>query len=519
MRLDESQGRAASSSEGLVHKRTLSRPRSRVAAILLVLGLAAIATSSALAQPSPQEPPPTEIVVSAANDGEKIELGEDQVLVVRLEANLSTGYGWWLAQPVEEGIIRQRGVIEFEPDSDLLGAPGTQVLRFEGQREGHTTLRLEYRRAWETEVEPVRTFNLQVQAGGPFTGARATNTPQPTAETLTSGQGFAEEDLPSAFNWCNLGGCTPARDQGACGSCWAFGTVGPLELNILIREGLPQDLSEQYLVSCNTDSWGCQGGWWAHDYHAWKVPPGDEGAGGVAESALPYVGADDACEPPHAHLRQIESWDFVADEWAVAPAVDIKRAIYDHGPVGTAICVNSDFLDYGGGVFQGPGCTAVNHAVVLVGWDDEQGEEGVWFLRNSWGAGWGEEGYMRIGYNVSNVGFGANYVMFFPSACFRLVAQASPETGGRVIADPAPNCELGRYEPGTEVHVSAEASPGYDFARWSGAAAGERSTTTVLVDAHKSVTAHFSGGSCLPWFLLPLGLAACWAHRRRSRVD
>ncbi len=503
-----------------MHRRARSRPWSRVGVILLALGLAAMATSATFGQSSPQEPPPIEIVVSAANDGEKIELSEGQVLVVRLEANPSTGYGWRLAQPLEESILRQTGVIQFEPHSELLGAPGTQVLRFEGQREGHTTLRLEYCRPWETAVEPVRTFNLQVQASGSFSGARPTSTPPATGETLASGEGFAEDDLPTAFNWCDLGGCTPVRDQGACGSCWAFGTVGPLELNILIREGLPQDLSEQYLVSCNTDSWGCQGGWWAHDYHAWKVPPGDEGAGGVAESALPYVGADDACEPPHAHLRQIESWDFVADEWAVAPVVDIKRAIYDHGPVGTAVCVNSAFQNYRAGVFQGPGCTAVNHAVVLVGWDDEQGEEGVWLLRNSWGAGWGEEGYMRIGYGVSNVGFGANYVMFFPSACFRLVAQASPETGGSIVAEPAPNCEPGRYEPGTEVHVSAEASSGYDFARWSGAATGEQSSTAVVVDAHKSVTAHFSGGSCLPWFLLPLGIAACWMHRRhRSRVD
>jgi len=504
----------------LVKRRTRSRQRSRVGGILSLLGLAVIVSSSAFVQRPPQEPPTTEIVVGAADDGREIELSEGQVLVVRLEANPSTGYGWQVAEPGQEGILRQTGVIQFEPDSELLGAPGTQILRFEGKRDGQTTLRLQYRRPWEMEVEPRRTFQLQVTAVGPLGVAEAAPMPSPTAETDIPRDEHAKQDLPSAFNWCDLGGCTPVKDQGACGSCWAFGTVGPLELNILIREGLRQDLSEQYLVSCNTDLWGCRGGGWAHDYHAWKVPPGDQGAGGVLESASPYVARDDPCEPPHAHQYQLESWHFVADEWGVAPVVDTKRALYEHGPVATAVCVNSAFQSYGGGVFQGPGCAVINHAVVLVGWDDGEGENGVWVLRNSWGPGWGEGGYMRIGYGVSNVGFGANYVMYYPSSCYRLVAQASPEGVGAVTADPPPNCEYGRYEPGTEVRLAAEASPGYDFAHWSGAATGEQSTTAVVVDSHKSVTAHFTGGSCMPWLLLPLGFAACWTYRqRRTRVD
>ena len=74
-------------------------------------------------------------------------------------------------------------------------------------------------------------------------------------------QPLAVEPLPSSFNWCDLGACPPVRNQGGCGSCWAFGTVGPLESNILIHGGDAPDLSEQYLVSCNSDGWGCGGGW------------------------------------------------------------------------------------------------------------------------------------------------------------------------------------------------------------------------------------------------------------------
>jgi inhibitor of cysteine peptidase len=483
--------------------------------MVLAFGMTLVLSSSVFAEPPPQQPPPNEIVVNAADDGRTIELGEGQVLVVRLEAHPSTGYGWQVAESAQEGIVSQVGEIEFEPESDLLCAPGTQIVRFQAHREGHSALRLEYRRPWEPQVEPTRTFHLQVKALGPVMGGQASPTGTLALETPPREDDQTDQGLPTAFNWCDLGGCTPVRDQGSCGSCWAFGTVGPLELNIMIREGLVQDLSEQYLVSCNMERWGCGGGWWAHDYHQFKVPSGEDGAGAVLEAAFPYVGRDEPCDAPHAHLYQVESWHFVSDEWGVAPVVDIKQAIYEHGPVATAVCVNSAFQSHSGGVLDGPGCTVVNHAVVLVGWDDDQGEDGAWFLRNSWGQGWGEGGYMRIGYGVSNVGFGANYVMYYPSSCYRLAAQASPEAGGAVTADPPPNCEYGRYEPWTEVRLEAEASAGYDFANWSGAATGQQSTTTVVVDSHKSVIAHFSGGSCMPWTLVPLGLVAHWVHRRR----
>ena len=70
-----------------------------------------------------------------------------------------------------------------------------------------------------------------------------------------------------------------------------------------------------------------------------------------------------------------------------------------------AVCVNSAFHDYSSGVFSGPTCHSINHAVALVGWDDNQGSNGVWFLRNSWGEGWGEDGYMRVEYGVCDVGY------------------------------------------------------------------------------------------------------------------
>jgi len=249
-------------------------------------------------------------------------------------------------------------------------------------------------------------------------------------------QPLAVEPLPSSFNWCDLGACPPVRNQGGCGSCWAFGTVGPLESNILIHGGDAPDLSEQYLVSCNSDGWGCGGGWWAHDYHQWKfINPPETEAGAVPEGEFPYVASDVACGGPYTHPWKIEDWAYIGSGWSIPSVDQIKQAIMDYGPVAAAVCAGSFFSGYSGGIFnveETQYCVDkykqdINHAIVLVGWDDNQGTNGVWILRNSWGSGWGEGGYMRIEYGTSQVGYAASYVVYSPG----IVADFTGEpTGG-----------------------------------------------------------------------------------------
>jgi C1A family cysteine protease len=215
--------------------------------------------------------------------------------------------------------------------------------------------------------------------------------------------------LPERFDWRELGGCTSIKDQDGCGSCWAFSTVAPLECGILIKDGMEVDLSEQWLVSCNRDGWGCNGGWYAHDYHEWKTDPCG-GTGAVLEENFPYTARDDPCNCPYSHYYLINDWAFIGGPYGIPPVDNIKQAIMDYGPVSVAVCVNQAFGQYSGGVFSGPTCHDINHAVAIVGWDDNQGSNGVWFLRNSWGPNWGEDGYMRIEYGVCDVGFAACYV-------------------------------------------------------------------------------------------------------------
>ncbi len=219
--------------------------------------------------------------------------------------------------------------------------------------------------------------------------------------------------LPSYFDWRDTDGCTPIKSQGGCGSCWAFATVGALECAIKIVDGIDVDLSEQWLVSC---TWGgtCDGGGLSFEYfmgdHSWDTDfCGNHGA--VFEADFPYMAADVPCGCPYQHSFGIENWDWIGDDPWGDPDLDaMKQAIMDYGPITVHVYGGGFFQGYSEGVFNA--CEneeGTNHLVVLVGWDDNQGTNGVWFLRNSWGDGWGEDGYMRIEYGCNLVNTGAAF--------------------------------------------------------------------------------------------------------------
>lgn len=385
--------------------------------IVLILLLLFLAGNGIAALPTQaQGVPYNEIVLTAADNGRQVTLYENTLLTVRLEANPSTGYIWEVMHGDLSLIVQwQSGTSEFEAFSDIPGSPLQQVLRFAAIESGETELVLALRRPWEHGEPPLATFSVMLQTVGSFTGANLplpTPTPSPTPMIEVSAADTAALGLPSHFNWCEQGKCTPIKNQGACGSCWAFATTGVLEAAIKIHDGVERDLSEQYLLSCNTEGWSCNGGFWAHDYHQNKIPSGELDAGAVYESDFRYLGQRTACGGPHPHHEKILSWSLVAG-YGVPSVAALKQAIYNHGPVTAGVCAGSAFVRYTGGIFQTDERSqcpyGTNHAVILVGWDDAQG---IWYLRNSWGTSWGENGMMRIKYGVSLVGEDASYVEY-----------------------------------------------------------------------------------------------------------
>lgn len=494
--------------------------------ILVSIAALALASSAQSTSPPPEPLPPAEIRLGAEDHGRAVQLREGEELVISLEANPSTGYAWQVDQgPLaaqSQSILVQtgeafetpqaQGSTDVEPSAKMplmLGAPEIQILRFQAAQAGQTTLRLVYRRPWEEDVAPAEEFSVSVEAIGPFTQPLPrpmVSAPQPTGPPSVDLGEVELLGLPAAFNWCDQGACSPVRNQGGCGSCWAFSTAGVLESNLLIYDSLEKDLSEQYLLSCNTDGWDCEGGFFAHDYHQWKIPPIEPKAGAVYEADSPYTGEEDPCYPPHTHHEKIVDWEYVGGPGGVPPVANIKQAIMDHGPVSAAVCVGTVFGSYGGGVFQtNEACPhTVNHAVVLVGWDDNQAG-GIWYLRNSWGPSWGESGYMRIRYGTSMVGYAANYVIYDPT-CYDLDTQVYPVGAGTVVANTLPECEGSRYEPGTDVELQAQANPGWHFFTWGGDVSGSDNPTTITMDSDKSVAAHFMCNDCTPRAHFPLGM-------------
>ena len=127
---------------------------------------------SGLTPSAPAAPTPQEIRLTEDNNGCLAELGEDQILVISLESNPSTGYSWEAAE-MNKDMLRQVGQAEFEQMAPLLGAPEKQTLRFRLVGEGQSTLKLVYRRPWEKDVEPAREYSIQVvgqPAAKPETG-------------------------------------------------------------------------------------------------------------------------------------------------------------------------------------------------------------------------------------------------------------------------------------------------------------------------------------------------------------
>jgi hypothetical protein len=135
---------------------------------------------------------------------------------------------------------------------------------------------------------------------------------------------------------------------------------------------------------------------------------------------------------PYDHPYRLDTWAFIGPEWGIPTNEQLKQAILDHGPITVCVYASSAFQGYGGGIFNACSGTDINHAVVLVGWDDNQGPNGVWFMRNSWGGGWGEGGYMRIVYNCSLIGYNALYVDYPSSANMSVTPETDADITGPV---------------------------------------------------------------------------------------
>jgi len=189
---------------------------------------------------------------------------------------------------------------------------------------------------------------------------------------------------PTAFNWCSQGKCTGVKDQGQCGSCWAFATVENIESVYSIKgRGMPV-LAPQQLVDCDSGSAGCGGGNPAQAFgyvHA---------QGGVMyEQFYPYRAVNGRCAWNAAHVgAQISGY---ANGYGGSEN-QMAANLANTAPFSVLVDA-SQWQFYSGGILASSKCSRnIDHAVQAVGYETNS----YWLIRNSWGSGWGEGGYIRL---------------------------------------------------------------------------------------------------------------------------
>lgn len=229
--------------------------------------------------------------------------------------------------------------------------------------------------------------------------------------TMKRKQYFSPVPRTSSINWCDKGACTPVKDQGGCGSCWAFDATEMVESDYKIRFGQLYNLSPQQLTSCDLYSSGCTGGnaVWAWDYI--------HNVGGLDPSVdYPYTsgttGQTGTCKVNTSDFKVgVKEYVWVG-EFPFPEESDMLKEI---GSTPLSIAADATiWSSYTGGVITSKSnCgTRLNHNIQLVGYQAE-GNGGYWIVRNSWGADWGEQGFIYIqeGENVCGVADEASYVV------------------------------------------------------------------------------------------------------------
>ncbi|KAK1665703.1 hypothetical protein QYE76_053862 [Lolium multiflorum] len=204
------------------------------------------------------------------------------------------------------------------------------------------------------------------------------------------------EALPEHVDWREKGAVAPVKNQGQCGSCWAFSAVGAVEGINKIVTGDLVTLSEQELVECarNGQNSGCNGGMMedAFDFIARN--------GGIdTEEDYPYTAKDGRCDLAKRGrtVVSIDGFESVPEN----DELSLKKAVA-HQPVSVGIEAGGpEFQLYESGVFSGRCGTELDHGVVAVGYGTTDDGKDYWTVRNSWGPNWGEGGYIRMERNVT----------------------------------------------------------------------------------------------------------------------
>jgi len=212
--------------------------------------------------------------------------------------------------------------------------------------------------------------------------------------------------LPTSYDLRTQGLVTSVKNQGSCGACWTFATCASIE-SFWLKQGLGSyNLSEDNINNCHGFDWApCNGG---NIYISFAYLA--RGSGIMLESDDPYQATPNPCPTNIYPIRYVTQGRYIPPDINA-----IKQAIYDYGALYTTYYHDDAYFNSSNNTYYYNGTEYANHAVTLVGWDDNKvtaGGTGAWICKNSWGTSWGENGYFYISYNDTRVN---SEVGFFPA--------------------------------------------------------------------------------------------------------
>lgn len=197
--------------------------------------------------------------------------------------------------------------------------------------------------------------------------------------------------LADSVDWRTQGVVNPIKDQGQCGSCWAFSAAGTVESAYAITNGKLFSLAEQQLVDCSTEggSQGCNGGWEDQAITHYATH------GACAESGYKYTATDGTCV--EGSCQTVFGPGAVTGRTCTALSDQGLASGLNMMPVSVAVRVDNTFQMYRSGIVDSRCHASTNHAVIAVAYDADS-----YTIRNSWGSDWGESGHIRMARNTAS---------------------------------------------------------------------------------------------------------------------